>query len=81
MLLIGKEFSKPTAAVKRYLKERCITFEYIDIDEEKNRQWQLWLKRYKVMGLPVLKSGKFFTVGFDITAIENLIKKTGVSSL
>lgn len=72
-LLIGREFSLQTNKLKARLEGEKIQYKFIDIDFDE--YWNSWLKEKKIIGIPVLKTGRFFCVGYNKSAIDRLISK------
>ncbi|MCX6769334.1 MAG: glutathione S-transferase N-terminal domain-containing protein [Candidatus Micrarchaeota archaeon] len=58
---------------KRYLKEKGLEFEDVDISQDKSRAAEMFSKSGQ-MGIPVLDINGKIIVGFDRTAIENAVR-------
>ncbi len=71
--LLGKEFSKKSIKVRKFLDNKGIDYEFVDIDFDEDAL--NWIKMNKIISLPVLINGKLFVVGDNEEMILKLISK------
>ncbi len=79
--IIGKTYSLETNNLKEYLQKKNISFDYIDLETNKEHaeQYKQWLAANKIITIPVLKKGRFYMCGSNKERIDEFIKKCNYS--
>lgn len=72
LIIYGREFSRQTMAALAYLNEKNRDYEFYDIDFDEEALY--FVKHHKIAGLPVIKKGSRFLVGWN-ESIKNKINE------
>lgn len=61
--IYGREFCRQTLGLLAYLNEEHIAYDFYDIDFDKEALY--FVKHHKIAGLPVIRRGSRFLVGWN----------------